>query len=77
LATLPAPQHPWVVDIGQTQPKVKSENPASLAIEVYLKNYLKVILTYEKTTLDKLCTLAVWHRQNSSLSRASGLIILI
>jgi hypothetical protein len=42
-----------------------------------LKDCIKVILTYEKIMLDKLCTLAIRRRKNPSLSCASGLIILI
>ena len=49
----------------------------SLALEVYFWDYLQVILTYEQITLDELCMLVVQHRQNSSLSSAVRLVIVI
>ena len=49
----------------------------SLALEVYFWDFLKVILTYEQITLDEFCMLAVQHRQNSSLSSAVRLVIVI
>ena len=49
----------------------------SLALEVYLWDCRKVILTYEQMTLDEFCILVVQHRQNSSLSSAVRLVIEI
>jgi predicted DNA-binding ribbon-helix-helix protein len=49
----------------------------SLALEVYFRDCLKVILTYEQITLDEFCMLAVQHRQNSGLSSAVRLMIEI
>ena len=49
----------------------------SLALEVYFWGCLQVILTYEQITLDEFCMLVVQHRQNSSLSSAVRLVIVI
>ena len=49
----------------------------SLALEVYFWDCLEVILTYEQITLDEFCMLVVQHRQNSSLSSAVRLVIVI
>ena len=49
----------------------------SLALEVYFWDCLQVILTYEQITLNEFCTLVIQHRQNSSLSSAVRMVILI
>ena len=49
----------------------------SLALEVYFWVCLQVILIYEQITLDEFCMLVVQHRQNSSLSSAVRLVIVI
>ena len=49
----------------------------SLALEVYFWDCLQVILTYEQITLDEFCMLVIQHRQNSSLSSAVRLVIVI
>ena len=49
----------------------------SLALEVYFWDCLQVILTYEQITLNEFCMLVIQHRQNSSLSSAVRMVILI
>ena len=49
----------------------------SLAQEVYFWDCLQVILIYGQITLDEFYILVVQHRQNSSLSSAVRLVIVI
>ena len=49
----------------------------SLALEVYFWDCLQVILTYEQLTLNEFCMLVIQHRQNSTLSSAVRMVILI
>ena len=49
----------------------------SLALKVYFWDCLQVILTYEQLTLNEFCMLVIQHRQNSTLSSAFRMVILI
>ena len=49
----------------------------SLALEVYFWECLQLILTYEQISLNEFCMLVDQHRQNSSLSSAVRMVILI
>ena len=49
----------------------------SLALEIYFWDCLQVILNCEQITLDEFCMLVIQHRQNSSLSSAVRLVIVI
>ena len=53
------------------------KTPASPALEVYFWDYLQVVLPYEQITLNESCMLVVQHRQNSTLSPAVRMVILI
>ena len=49
----------------------------SLALEVYFWECLQLILAYEQISLNEFCMLVDQHRQNSSLSSAVRVVILI